>query len=333
MNYNNMFSIIILFCFSCFMFYLDQFTGLLEFLLMIIAYTIVFFGLYLLWKKIRKKISMCFYDFAKYFLNRISVFLLLIVSILGWISYYYNEKNPAPMPEYTISDWDKTIIFQWMSHIWTQKFYDNIVTNLTKEKKDWAVYFYEGVWPGSEENIAKFNKALWVKFDHDLYDNFSKLYWVVKQDQRVFMNIENDFDFNVDLTMDEIVEMYEKIPNKEEKSWEPLDISQELIKQLASLNDRQLKILVYINRAILNLIIWSEGTQDFLQNNFSNKDLFDVILNERNKVLSKAIIESKYDKIYITYGLLHFRWVMKILKQKNNNWKIVSIKNLYPIKD
>jgi hypothetical protein len=133
--------------------------------------------------------------------------------------------------------------------------------------------------------------------------------------------------------MDEIVEMYEKIPNKEEKSWEPLDISQELIKQLASLNDRQLKILVYINRAILNLIIWSEGTQDFLQNNFSNKDLFDVILNERNKVLSKAIIESKYDKIYITYGLLHFRWVMKILKQKNNNWKIVSIKNLYPIKD
>jgi hypothetical protein len=32
------------------------------------------------------------------------------------------------------------------------------------------------------------------------------------------MNIENDFDFNVDLTMDEIVEMYEKIPNKEEKS-------------------------------------------------------------------------------------------------------------------
>ena len=74
----------------------------------------------------------------------------------------------------------------------------------------------------------------------------------------------------------------------------------------------KLKILVYVNQAILNFIIWSESTQDFLTRNFSNTDLFDVILDKRNEVLSSTIIESEHNNIYHSRCLaqLHpiFKW-------------------------
>jgi len=282
---------------------------------------------------------MYFPDFIKYFLQRISIFLLFITVFFAWTTYLLNEVFPAPMPEYTLTNWTKVVKFQAMSHIWTQDFYDTIINNITEHKKAGWVYFFEWVKPGSEESLEKFDQAIWLKFDDELYANFSKLYWVVNQDNKDFIWLVNDLDFNVDLNMDEIVELYEeKINNKQDPSdvYEnklPLDANKVILETLASLNDKQLRILIYINQAILNFIIWNDATQDFLTNNFANVDLFDVILGERNKILSKAIIETEYDNIYITYWLLHFDGVLKILKQYDPKWQVISVKNLYPIKD
>ncbi|MFK7780458.1 MAG: hypothetical protein QM490_04985 [Candidatus Gracilibacteria bacterium] len=243
------------------------------------------------------------------------------------------------MPEYTITNGTKTVKFQAMSHIGTKKFYDNIINNITEHKNNGGVYFYEGVKPGTEENLEKFNQAIGIKFDEELYKNFSKLYGVVNQDNRAFEGLVNDLDFNIDLNMDEIIALYEeKINNKEDptdvyKNKLPLDANKIILETLASLNDKQLRILVYINQAILNFIIGNDTTQDFLTNNFANTDLFDVILDERNIVLSDAIISSEYNNIYITYGLLHFDGVLEILKQADSKWQVISTTNLYPIKN
>ena len=276
------------------------------------------------------------WEFAKYFLERVAIFLLVITWIIGWWSFLLNEVFPAPMPEYTLSNWEKTVVFQWMSHIGTQDFYNTVAENLKKHKQEWWVYFFEWVKPGSAENLEKFNNAIGIQFDDDLYENFSKLYWVTHQDNRMFLWLVNDLDFNVDLTMDEIVEEYDKkIAQKQDgEEFEnklPMDANEIILESLSQLNERELKILVYINQAILNFIIGSDSTQDFLTNNFANVDLFDVILWKRNEVLTKAIVESEYDNIYITYWLLHFDWVFELLKQNDEKWKIVSEKYLYPI--
>lgn len=280
-----------------------------------------------------------FYDFLNHFLNRVSILLLITVSIIwGW-AYLLNEVFPAPMPEYTITNWVKTVKFQAMSHIWTAKFYNQVVENLTNFKKEWWVYFYEWVKPGTSENLDKFNKAIWIKFDDDLYKNFSKLYWVTNQDNRIFMWLVNNQDINVDLNMDEIVTKYEeKMSTKPEwerdfKSKLPLDANKTIIESLAWLNDRELKVLVYINQAILNFIIGSDSTQTLLTDTFANKELFDVILGRRNEVLANEIINSKYNKIYVTYWLLHFKWVYKLLVENDKNWQIITTNNLYPIKN
>jgi hypothetical protein len=92
----------------------------------------------------------------------------------------------------------------------------------------------------------------------------------------------NDKDFNVDVSLDYIMEEYKEksIPqttNTIENT--PIDINKEIINALSKLNDKELKILVYINQAILNFIIASDKTQDLIASNYANQTLFDIILN------------------------------------------------------
>jgi hypothetical protein len=65
-------------------------------------------------------------------------------------------------------------------------------------------------------------------------------------------------DFNVDLSIDEIISLYKEkniINNKEKNYSPPIDANKEILKTISRLNEKELKILVYINQAILNMII------------------------------------------------------------------------------
>jgi hypothetical protein len=327
MNKKNLYIISYYFTLIVVILYISGIVWVLEFILSIIIYVLIFFFLHILWKKIRKKSPLLFNHFVIYFLHRLSIFIVILVLSLWSFAYYNNEISPAPMPEITISNWEKTVIFQAMSHIWTSDFYNSIVENITKNKTDWYVYFFEWVKPWTEENTKKFNEALWIQFDEELYKNFSKLYWVTNQNNEDFLWLVNNLDFNVDLNLDEIVEQYEKniewIEDEKIKNQVPLDVTEQITEILLSLNDKQLKILVYINQSILNFIIKSTGLQETLTNNFTNVQLFDVILNKRNEVLSDEIIKSEYNDIYITYWLLHFKWVLELLQKNDDNWQII----------
>jgi hypothetical protein len=128
--------------------------------------------------------------------------------------------------------------------------------------------------------MENFDKIIGIKFDKDLYDNFSKLYNLTFQNQKDFLNIENNLDFNTDVNIDWIIEQYKKkhINLTQEKQKIPVNISKNIIEQLSKLNKKQLKIMVFINRAILSFIIKNDLSQEFIRNNFSNKDLFEIIL-------------------------------------------------------
>ena len=319
---------------SIIIYYISWFQSAVKFLLSLSIYTLFFYFIHFLWVKSRKTIIIPFPEFMNYFLWKASLFIVFIILFIWWLAYLSNEKFPASMPEYTISNWDKIVKFQAMSHIWKEDFYKEVEKNLTKFKKEWWVYFYEWVKPWTKENSEKFNNAIWVQFDQDLYKNFSKLYWVVNQDNNQFIWLVNNLDFNIDLNLDQIMELYwEKKENIKPKETIPVDANKLIIETLSNLNDKELKILVYINQAILNFIISNESTQKFLTENFSNKKLFNIILWERNKIIANEIINSKYKKIYTTYWLLHFKWVLKLLQENDPKWKIIETKYLYPIKN
>ena len=327
-------------------FYVSWISWVLSFIFSICIYSLITYFIYKTWKSIRKKTSLDFLNFWEYFVYKVSVWLSLSILILWGLSYYKNEINPTPMPTYYLSNWEKQVVFQAMSHIGSEKFYKSIQVDLKQKKQNWYVYYFEWVKPGSKENMDKFDDAIWVKFDKNLYENFSKLYWVVHQDNSIFFNLVNDKDYNIDLTIDEIMKFYEDndtpnplagtSPLQEENAqikWktEVMDLNSEIIKTLASLNDKELSILRYINKALLNFIIGSENTQNIVMDNFANKKLFGIILDKRNEVLSTKIINSDDKKIFITYWLLHFKWVFEILKKSDSNWEITKTDLLYPI--
>jgi hypothetical protein len=376
MNIKKLFTIVFLSSFSIYLFYLGWFYHVLNFFLSLLFYLFITYVIYKLWKIIRHskysiikhllkaiflldfntkhhhlkearhqfhEISLPFTKYIWLFFYRVSTSLFLLFTLLGWFAYYQNVLSPAEMPNITISNWKKTVVFQAMSHIWTQDFYDNVRKNIINAKKEWFVYFFEWVKPWKAESNKAFDKAIWFQFDKDLYKNFSKVYGVTNQDNNYFLwlwdkNCDLDYcDFNVDLSMDEIVDSY-KEKQIQDPNWVnnsdrlPLDANKEILNSLSKLNDRELKLLVYVNKSILNLIIKSDGIKDFVTKNFANQQLFDVILNKRNEVLTDEIIKSKHDKIFITYWLLHFNWVFEILKKNDPNWKIIKKEVLYPIK-
>lgn len=241
------------------------------------------------------------------------------------------------MPQFTISNWQKTVVFQAMSHIARPEFYKQVQEEITTFKTASWVLFYEWVKEWTKESNEKFDQALWVNFTPDLYKNMSRLYGVTFQDNSKLLWLVNNLDFNVDLTLDEVVKIYEeKVKNnssKNENKQEVINASDEIVAKLSTINDRELKILVYINQAILNVIIKNDDKMKKLLENFWNPDLLDVILDERNKNLSDNIIKSEYNKIFITYWLLHFDWVLKLLQESDSNWRIISTKELYPISE
>lgn len=336
LNKINILTVISLAIFLVVIFYISGIVWIFETILTFIFYCFITFWIYILWKKIRKKDYLSFNNFIFYFLKRVLLWIYISVWIIGWLSYYFNEISPAWIPTYTISNWEKTVIFQAMSHIWSKNFYEKVKQNLIKAKKDWYVYFFEWVKGGNKENMQDFNKAIWIKFDKDLYKNFSKLYWVINQDNSIYYNLVNNLDFNIDLSIDEIMKYYKssKIKNNKNnllQNKDVVDVNKEIIKTLSQLNSKELKILRYVNQAMLNFMISSKKTQNLITNNFWNQKLFEVILNQRNKNLAKNIIDSKYKKIYITYWLLHFKWVFSLLQKNDPNWKITKTEYLYPI--
>ena len=309
---------------------------LFETMISLIIYSIASFFIYIAWKKSRKKDYLWFDDFLKLFIYKVCVLIYSVVIIVWGFAYYSNEISPAKMPEFTISNWKKIVVFQAMSHIAKQDFYNQVRDNIRDFKSASWVYFYEWVKPWSKESSQKFDKALWINFTPDLYKYMSRLYWLTFQNNNDFLLQVNNLDFNVDLNLDEIVKIYEKkvkISNTPKpENTEIINASEQLLDQLNNLNDKELKVLVYLNQAIMNTVIKNDKYAKSLLKDIWNQDLFDVILDERNDNLTKAIINSEYNKIYITYWLLHFEWVLNILQKNDKNWKIIKTRYLYPIK-
>lgn len=315
--------------------YISGFIWLLKGIVFIVFYGSIFYLIYFLYKKIRKQKIKTYRLFVINFIKKISLSFVIIWLLIGMFWIYNIYIFPAVMTQYTISNWKKTVIFQEMSHIWSQNFYNQVRYNLKNYKKEGFVYFFEWVRPWTKENMTKFNQAIWFEFNKDLYKNFSKLYWLTFQDNSLFMGLVNDLDYNIDVDIDWIMEEYSHISaspkTKKVTTQNTIDINSEIIKTLSKLNPRQLEVLRFINKSIFSVLIKSESAQNFIKWNFANKQLFDIILRWRDEVLASAIINSKYNKIYITYWKLHFKWVFNLLQENDKNWKIIDKKEINSI--
>lgn len=314
--------------------YLSWLQAVIALWISLCVYGVIFYILHIVWKTIRGKSINHIRDFFVNFLYRVSIWISLVGILFGWFTYYQNDINPAEMPLYSLSNGSKEIRFQTMSHIGSKSFYEWVKNDIAKWKQQWFVLFYEWVRPWSEENMKDFNVALWVDFNPSIYENFSKLYGVEHQRNPEFLWISNNKDFNIDLDIDTIMSIYnEKVWGPEEspgdmmqrKETQIADISGDIIEELASLNEKELAVMRYMNKSVLNLLIKNESFRDMIVERFGNQDLFQVILEDRNTHLVENLSSSEYQNIFVIYGLMHFEGVLEMLQAEDPKWKIQSV--------
>lgn len=293
----------------------------------LMLYSVILFLIYALWKFLHGREQVHFFLFFISFLYRVSTSLAIIILLLGSFVLYQNELRPAKFPLYTLSNGEKTLQFQTMSHIAAPSFYLAVREDLAKAKTNGAALFFEGVRPGSEENMEAFNTALGIHFSGTLYENFSRLYGVVAQDNLIFLWLWDSPDINVDMDIDRIMELYRSKKwslSEAQKTREVLQVEEEIFTLLAQLKPRELAVLQYFNQAILNFFMKQESLQTLiLENTWS--DIFSVILWERDKYIAKYIQESTHTDIFALYGKLHFDGVYRALQEQDPKWQIQDL--------
>ena len=331
MEKREIYTSLILFFIFLVSYFLEGFLWVLWTMLSLTLYCIISYIFYYLWKLLRTQRYLTGFEYVQEFFYRVANITLLLTVVLWSFVAYENEINPATMPLYTLSNGSKTVFFQWMVHIGRADFYKQVQENLKEKKKAGAVLFYEGVKPGTKENMEKFDAAIGIKFSKELYKNFSKLYGVTFQDNQDLLWIVNNKDVNVDISIDDIMKFYDTESAKDKTAPASItDINQMILDDLANLDEKKLKILVYLNQAIMSTLIKSDFFKKTLMDEFGNKALFDVILQKRNENLAKAIETSSEKQIFVTYWLLHFDGVLELLQKNDSKWQVTETQYLYP---
>jgi len=324
--------------------------GCVKFLWIFIAYFFVVYLVYWIVKTGLQKEAIKISHFFILYVYKLSVFLSFFLVVCWGFIYYQNDLNPAKMPLYTLSNWEKTIRFQAMSHIAQESFYEGVQKSIAQAKNDGYVLFYEWVRPGSSKNEKIFQEALGVKISPDLYEQFSNIYGVSHQKNDDFLNIRNDLDFNIDLNINTIVSLYLKKLSPEDRSKydtppetlsllgkkrqeisDDSDTAEKLFQEISQLDEQQLKIVRYINKSFLNFIIKHDSLRNFIISKLNIDDIFTVILDDRNEHIVAWISSSKYSEIFAMYGLMHFDGILWSLQDKDPSWEIIETSYSYPI--
>jgi hypothetical protein len=119
--------------------------------------------------------------------------------------YYIHSVSPGVLSTIYISNGTQTVQFEQMSHIATQKFYDQITESMYAARSSGAVLYYEGVTPGTPANTKKFNEYIGFDFSSDTYSGAAHILGLVEQDQKTLVKTFSGKTYNVDISMDDVV--------------------------------------------------------------------------------------------------------------------------------
>lgn len=273
----------------------------------------------------------------------------LVLGVLVAAPFYYlmvvTETRPATVPQVSLTNGSKRVVFQGMQHIGSEHFYQAVVYDVEKALSEGYVSWYEGVQTPTPES-----KAFFEKLSHELVGG-SDLSGTYKSIGDVCgMKFQLDYFGLLDADKAEhpkrhLVADVDALELKAE--YERL-MREDPAFAKAHANDFQPKPAANENAFMLKVVEWLKGgsaSQKTL-GGVTCRGLFSlnqpaedsppgkmepVILDFRNRALAQRIMQSTDDKIFITYGAAHLPGLVAELRKLDPKWTVGSVKWLRTI--
>ena len=273
---------------------------------------------------------------------------LFVLSILVAGPIYYlasvTEFRPAVVPQATLTDGKKTVVFQGMMHVGSENFYKSVIYDLEKALSEGYVLYYESVQtatPESKEFFAKFTKALTGR-GGDLSANYKMMAQTcgLKFQSDYFGLLEADKKVNperhviADVDAIDMKREYERLMQsdpafakahandfKSQPHAEPLDapLMQGAVEWLNSETTSRKSLMGVVCRGYMTMALTANEEKE-------PGPFEPIVLDFRNRELAKRIVDDSHDKIFITYGSRHLSGVLDLLVKQNPAWHVASLK-------
>lgn len=314
---------------------------MLQFTIEIISFSLIWFGiyffLYLAYQKYRLKKDVNLKSWTNIkpylikFIKRILKLLLVLILIVASFDIYQNRINPAVMNQIEISNGSQTLKFQEMAHMGSPSFYKTIVDDIKYNKERGYVLYFEWV-KLSKDKIKedKFNSLMGIQFSKSTYKELKTIYGLENQNNNDFLGLVNNKDYQVDVTIEDVINKYEKVYGTItiDKNAKPIDVWTtiwDFTKEFKPL----LPVIRTYNRAIINFTIKNSLFRQNLVKLINKSNFFDVIINYRSESLAEEVVKRKDKKIFVIYGMEHFKSFFNHLNKIDpDKWKIISNKEI-----
>ncbi|KQM97950.1 hypothetical protein ASE85_12920 [Sphingobium sp. Leaf26] len=270
-----------------------------------------------------------------------SVAMIFLLTIIVASPIYYaatiTQVSPAMVPQATLSDGRKTIIFQGMQHVATEVFFKSVIYDLEDELSRGSVAYYEGVKPSNSQDDRWFDTM--ITGGADLGASYRALGDMcgLQFQGRYFGLLGRDVREHpaahvvADVTTAQLRAEYGRLMQtdpafaaamKEKADARRADEGDGLEKIVSFLrrgSEGQRKIAGILCRGFMTYGMRRGGIGK------SEDQMNKLILDYRNHVLAAALLAEPRQRIYVTYGAEHLSGVLALMRNTNPRWRIVSV--------
>lgn len=273
----------------------------------------------------------------------------LMVGVLVAAPFYWlmvvTETRPATVPQVSLTNGTKRVVFQGMQHIGSEHFYQAVVYDVEKALSENYVSWYEGVQTPTPES-----RAFFEKLSHELVGG-ADLSGTYKSIGEVCgMKFQLDYfglldadkaehpqrHLVADVDALELKAEYERLV-REDPAFAKAHAGDFQPRPATDDNAMMLKVVEWLKRgtaaqktlggvACRGLFTLNQAAASAAPGRMEP-----VILDFRNHALARRIMQSPHDKIFITYGAAHLPGLVAELRKLDPKWVVGSVKWLRTI--
>jgi len=264
--------------------------------------------------------------------------LFLLAMLLAAPIYYFaiaTQMRPALVPQVTLTNGSKRVVFQGMQHVGSDAFYKSVVFDLEDALSRGYVIYYEGVQPSTPDIDRWFDQLVSGGKDlNSAYRDLSGLCGLRFQSDYLAVVVRDGIAHPerhvvADVSTADLRAEYDRIVARDpafadatKRKVEAPDTGtfENVVEFLSAGTDAQREMAGIVCRGFMTKSMAASADP-------AQRDALDpLILDYRNRVLADRLIAEPRHHIYLTYGSKHLPGLFALLRKSDPKWRVASVK-------